>query len=56
MELYYISVEEAANRVFVVGRKSILSVEVNLLILFGLKRDFCTTRSSRRITCNRAYR
>ena len=49
-----VSVEEATNRVFVVGREFILSDLKKLSHSFGLKLNFCTTISSSRITCNRA--
>ena len=47
------SIEEATNRVFVVGHKSILSYLKKLVLSFGLRWSFCTTRSGRVIKYNR---
>ena len=52
------SIEEDTNRVFVVGHKFIFSYFKKLVhyFYFGLRWNFCTTRSDRVITCNRTRR
>ena len=50
------SVEVATNRVFVVGRKYILSDLKILPHSFGLKWNLCTSRSSKAMKYNRVTR
>ena len=50
------SVEEATNMVFIVSRKFILSDLKKSAHSFGLQWNFCNSKSSRRITCNRGHR
>ena len=50
---YNTSVEEATNRVFVLGRKFILSDLKKLAHSFRLKWNFYTARQDRRRICNR---
>ena len=47
-------IKDATNRIFVVVQKIILSDVKKLTHSFGLKWNFCTSRSSRTIKCNRA--
>ena len=51
-----ISVEEGANREFVVSHEFIIFDLKKLAYSFGLKWNFCTTRYGRRITFHRAHR
>ena len=50
------SVEDATNRIFVAGHKFIFSDLKKLAHSFGLRWNFCTTRSGRAITYNCAAR
>ena len=50
------SVEVATKRAFVVGNKFILSNLKELAHYFGLKWNFCISRSGKAIKCNRAFR
>ena len=50
------SVEVATKRVFVVSHKFILSDLKELAHTFGLKWNFCTSRSDKAIKSNRASR
>ena len=53
---YDTSIADATNRVSVIGHKLILSYLKILSHSFGLRWNFCTSRSSRTIKCNRATR
>ena len=48
------SVEDVKNRVFVIDHKFILSDLKKLAHYFGMRWNFCTSRSDRTIKCNRA--